>query len=133
MSVIACEAAAAATPGFPIEMKEELRKNEEADFTFWYDFSKIGGYYTNDKKEGTIDLLTKITVLYDENQQPINNLLINADKTETTVAYNKIQEFESLFELVGVHSKVGYAYYNLFIQKGYAQPSWYRNLGENAQ
>ena len=49
---------------------------------------------------GTIDLVTKVTTLYDSEHQPINYLLINADKTETTVAYNKIQEFEEFFELV---------------------------------
>lgn len=38
--------------------------------------------------------MTKVTTLYDNEHQPINYLLINADKTETTVAYNKIQEFE---------------------------------------
>ena len=36
-----------------------------------------------------------------QNHTPANYLLINADKTETTVAYNKIQEFESFFELIG--------------------------------
>lgn len=38
--------------------------------------------------------MTKVTTLYNSEHQPINYLLINADKTETTVAYNKIQEFE---------------------------------------
>ena len=30
-------------PVFPEEMKERLRNNEDADFTFRYDFSKLGG------------------------------------------------------------------------------------------
>ena len=81
-------------PIFPKEMKERLKKNEDADFTFRYDFSKVGSYYQNTQKQGTIDLVTKVTTLYDSEHQPINYLLINADKTETTVAYNKIQEFE---------------------------------------
>ena len=62
--------------------------------------------------------------------QPINYLLINADKTETTVAYNKIQEFEEFFELVGDYAKVGYAHFNVLNGHGYAQKSWYRNVGE---
>ena len=70
-------------------------------FTFRYDFSKVGSYYQNTQKQGTIDLMTKVTTLYNSEHQPINYLLINADKTETTVAYNKIQEFEEFFELVG--------------------------------
>lgn len=102
-------------------MKERLKKNEDADFTFRYDFSKVGSYYQNTQKQGTIDLVTKVTTLYDSEHQPINYLLINADKTETTVAYNKIQEFEEFFELVGDYAKVGYAHFNILSGHGYAQ------------
>lgn len=117
-------------PIFPKEMKERLKKNEDADFTFRYDFSKVGSYYQNTQKQGTIDLVTKVTTLYDSEHQPINYLLINADKTETTVAYNKIQEFEEFFELVGDYAKVGYAHFNILSGHGYAQKGWYRNVGE---
>ena len=117
-------------PIFPKEMKERLKKNEDADFTFRYDFSKVGSYYQNTQKQGTIDLMTKVTTLYNSEHQPINYLLINADKTETTVAYNKIQEFEEFFELVGDYAKVGYAHFNILSGHGYAQQSWYRNVGE---
>ena len=117
-------------PIFPKEMKERLKKNEDADFTFRYDFSKVGSYYQNTQKLGTIDLMTKVTTLYNSEHQPINYLLINADKTETTVAYNKIQEFEEFFELVGDYAKVGYAHFNILSGHGYAQKSWYRNVGE---
>lgn len=117
-------------PIFPKEMKERLKKNEDADFTFRYDFSKVGSYYQNTQKQGTIDLMTKVTTLYNSEHQPINYLLINADKTETTVAYNKIQEFEEFFELVGDYAKVGYAHFNILSGHGYAPKSWYRNVGE---
>ena len=117
-------------PIFPEEMKERLKKNEDADFTFRYDFSKVGSYYQNTQKQGTIDLVTKVTTLYNSERQPTNYLLINADKTETTVAYNKIQEFEEFFELVGDYAKVGYAHFNVLSGHGYAQKSWYDNVGE---
>ena len=117
-------------PVFPEEMKERLRNNEDADFTFRYDFSKLGEYYSNNKAEGTIDLVTKVTTLYDENHNPVNYLLINADKTETTVAYNKIQEFEEFFVLIGDYAKVGYAHFNILSKQGHAQKSWYKNIGE---
>ena len=117
-------------PVFPQEMKEKLRKYENADFTFRYDFAQVGSYYDPQTKTGTIDLVTKVTTLYDEKHVPTNYLLINADKTETTVAYNKIQEFESFFELIGNYAKVGYAHYNLLTRQGYAQHSWYINVGE---
>ena len=117
-------------PIFPDEMKEKLRKFEDADFTFRYDFSKIGNYYNSQKKTGTMELVTKVTTLYDEHHTPINYLLINADKTEATIAYNKIQEFESFFELIGNYAKVGYAHYDLLTRQGDAQHSWYINIGE---
>ena len=119
-------------PVFPEEMKERLRNNEDADFTFRYDFSKLGEYYSNNKAEGTIDLVTKVTTLYDENHNPVNYLLINADKTETTVAYNKIQEFEEFFELIGDYAKVGYAHFDILSKQGHAQKSWYKNIGEES-
>ena len=120
-------------PIFPEEMKSKLRKHENADFTFRYDFSKIGNYYKTQKKTGTIDLVTKVTSVYDDMHNLTNYLLINADKTETTVAYNKIQEFESHFELIGDYAKVGYANYDLLNEQGYAQRSWYKNLGEKTE
>ena len=33
-------------------MKEKLKNNENADFTFHYDFSKIKGYYDTQKQQG---------------------------------------------------------------------------------
>ena len=120
-------------PIFPEEMKSKLRKHENADFTFRYDFSKIDNYYKTQKKTGTIDLVTKVTSLYDDNHNLTNYLVINADKTETTVAYNKIQEFESHFELIDDYAKVGYANYDLLNEQGYAQRSWYKNLGEKTE
>ena len=120
-------------PIFPKEMKEKLKKYEDADFTFRYDFSKVGSYYNPQTRTGTIDLVTKVTTLYDENHTPANYLLINADKTETTVAYNKIQEFQSFFELIGNYAKVGYAQYNLLTRQGDAQHSWYINIGEQEE
>lgn len=80
-------------------MKSKLRKHENADFTFRYDFSKIGNYYKTQKKTGTIDLVTKVTSLYDDNHNLTNYLLINADKTETTVAYNKYKSSRATLSL----------------------------------
>lgn len=82
-------------PILPEEIKQKIKDNENADFTFRYDFSKINKYYQPNSTTGFIDLTTKVTTLYDHNHEPINYLLINVDKTEDTIAYNKIQEFES--------------------------------------
>lgn len=59
---------------------------------------KIKGYYESEKTSGFINLTTRITTLYDHDRQPINYLLINVDKTENTIAYNKIQEFKNFFD-----------------------------------
>ena len=83
-------------PILPEEIKQKIKDNENADFTFRYDFSKINKYYQPNSTTGFIDLTTKVTTLYDHNHEPINYLLINVDKTEDTIAYNKIQEFYGL-------------------------------------
>ena len=117
-------------PILPEEIKQKIKDNENADFTFRYDFSKINKYYQPNSTTGFIDLTTKVTTLYDHNHAPINYLLINVDKTEDTIAYNKIQEFESFFDLVGDYAKVGYAHFDALSRDGYALRSWYRNVGE---
>ena len=117
-------------PILPEEIKQKIKDNENADFTFRYDFSKINKYYQPNSTPGFIDLTTKVTTLYDHNHEPINYLLINVDKTEDTIAYNKIQEFESFFDLVGDYAKVGYAHFDALSRDGYALRSWYRNVGE---
>lgn len=117
-------------PLLPEEIKQKLRNNEDADFTFCYEFSKINGYYQSQNSGGSIDLTTKVTTLYDHNHEPINYLVINVDKTENTIAYNKIQEFKNFFDLVGDYAKVGYAHFDALSRDGYALSSWYRNVGE---
>ena len=64
-------------PALPEEIKLKIRDNEEVEFTFQYDFSKIKGYYESEKTSGFINLTTRITTLYDHDRQPINYLLIN--------------------------------------------------------
>lgn len=117
-------------PILPEEIKRKIKDNKNADFTFRYDFSKVNKYYQPNSTTGFIDLTTKVTTLYDHNHEPINYLLINADKTENTIAYNKIQEFESFFDLVGDYAKIGYAHFDALSRDGYALRSWYRNVGE---
>ena len=117
-------------PVFPEEIKPKIKENEDIEFTFQYDFSKINGYYESEKSSGFLNLTTRITTLYDHARQPINYLLINVDKKENTIAYNKIQEFKNFFELVGDYAKVGYAHFDALSRDGYALSSWYKNVGE---
>ena len=116
-------------PNIPLEVKERLRAKEDVNFSINYDFSKIS-QYVNTRRNGIINLTTKVTALYDSQNQFINYLFINIDTTETTNAYTKIQEFENLFLLIGDYAKVGFAHFNVLTRDGYAQDTWYRNLGE---
>ncbi|TRX42085.1 GAF domain-containing protein [Bacteroides sp. HF-5092] len=116
-------------PNIPLEIKEKLKAKENVDFSINYDFSKINRYIDTHKK-GIINLTTKVTSLYDSQNQFINHLFINIDTTETANAYTKIQEFENLFLLIGDYAKVGFAHFNVLTRDGYAQDTWYRNLGE---
>ena len=116
-------------PNIPSEIKEKLRAKEDVNFSINYDFSKINRY-VDTHREGIINLTTKVTALYDSQNRFINYLFINIDTTETTNAYTKIQEFENLFLLIGDYAKVGFAHFNVLTRDGYAQDTWYRNLGE---
>lgn len=116
-------------PNIPKEVKEKLRAKEDVNFSINYDFSKINTYIESHRK-GVINLTTKVTTLYDSQNQFINYLFINIDTTETTNAYSKIQEFENLFLLIGDYANVGFAHFNVLTRDGYAQDTWYRNLGE---
>ena len=116
-------------PNIPEDVKEKLRDRENVDFSINYDFSKIDRYVTSRRKD-VINLQTKVALLYDSQNQFSNYLFINIDTTETTSAYTKIQEFEHLFLLIGDYAKVGFAHFNVMTRDGYAQNTWYRNLGE---
>lgn len=116
-------------PNIPLEVKERLRAKEDVNFSINYDFSKIN-QYVDSRRNGIINLTTKVTALYDSQNRFINYLFINIDTTKTTNAYTKIQEFENLFLLIGDYAKVGFAHFNVLTRDGYAQDTWYRNLGE---
>ena len=116
-------------PNIPEDVKQKLRARENVDFSINYDFSKIDQYVTSRRKD-IINLQTKVALLYDSQNQFSNYLFINIDTTETTSAYTKIQEFEHLFLLIGDYAKVGFAHFNVMTRDGYAQDTWYRNLGE---
>ena len=116
-------------PMVPEEVKDKLRRRESADFSIDYDFSKIGEMYQT-SKTGILNLLTRVTTLYDAAGNLTNYLLISVDRTEATKAYNQIKEFKDFFTLVGDYAKVGYAHFNVLTREGYALDSRYRNVGE---
>lgn len=113
----------------PEEMRERMKRREDVSFSLVYDFSKLNGLYVS-KKTGRLNLLTKVTTLYDAQNNLINYLLISLDRMEATEAYNQIQEFKDFFTLVGDYAQVGYAHFNALTRNGYGLDSWYKNVGE---
>ncbi len=118
-------------PIIPEEVREKLRNREPVSFRLSYSFNKIKDedYYST-AKSGSIDIFTKVSMLYDANGDLINYMFINLDNTDKTVAYNRIEEFEHFFRLVSRFAKVGYAKFDLLSCEGYAIDQWYQNLGE---
>lgn len=118
-------------PIIPKDVLEKLRRRKSVSFRLNYSFTKIASskYYPTRKSE-TIDLITKISMLYDNKGELINYLFINLDNTEKTIAYNRIEEFEYFFTLVSRYAKVGYAKFDLLSREGFAISQWYHNLGE---
>lgn len=118
-------------PVVPKEVLDKMRKKKPVSFRLSYPFTKVvsSNYYPT-RKEGEIDLLSKVCMLYDNKGELINYLFINLDNTDKTIAYNRIEEFEYFFTLVSHYAKVGYAKFDLLTCEGYAISQWYHNLGE---
>lgn len=113
------------------EIREKLVCQEPVSFHLDYSFNTIkkDAFYPT-AKSGTIDIFTKVSMLYDIHGDLINYMFINLDNTDKAVAYNRIEEFEHFFSLVSRFAKVGYAKFDLLSCEGYAIDQWYQNLGE---
>ena len=59
-------------PVLPEEIKPKIKENEDIEFTFQYDFSKINGYYESEKSSGFLNLTTRITTRYEQARKRIN-------------------------------------------------------------
>lgn len=118
-------------PVIPKDVLEKMRKRKSVSFRLNYSFTKVASkdYYPT-RKNDTIDLITKISMLYDNKGELINYLFINLDNTDKMIAYNRIEEFEYFFTLVSRYAKVGYAKFDLLTREGFAISQWYHNLGE---
>lgn len=118
-------------PVLPVDLIENIRKQKPVTFRFNYPFNKINDTrYYQSNKNGYVDLITKVSMLYDNQGELLNYLFINLDNTDNALAYNRIEEFEYFFSLVSNFAKVGYAKFDLLTRDGYAISQWYRNLGE---
>ena len=107
---------------------EEIRRNgQEQSFRLDYPFDRLGGYYPS-RKKGSVQIYTKVTMLYDMYGELVNFLVLNIDNTEINEAHHRLEEFESSSRF----GKVGYARFDLVTRDGYAVPQWYRNLGEES-
>lgn len=116
-------------PILPDDLKQKLRKGQNIDFELNYDFKKLGGYYLSKKRE-TMNLVTKVSVISDQNNNLVNYLLINIDNTDTTSAHKKIQDFEDLFSVIAQFANVGFFLWNPLTKDGFAINQWFENLDE---
>lgn len=118
-------------PIVPEEIRRNVRNGQEQSFRLDYPFDRLGGYYPS-RKKGSVQIYTKVTMLYDMYGELVNFLVLNIDNTEINEAHHRLEEFESSFSLVSRFGKVGYARFDLVTRDGYAVPQWYRNLGEES-
>lgn len=118
-------------PVIPKDVLEKMRRRKSVSFRLNYSFTKVASkkYYPTRKNE-SIDLITKVNMLYGNKGELINYLFINLDNTDKMIAYNRIEEFEYFFTLVSRYAKVGYAKFDLLTRDGFAISQWYHNLGE---
>lgn len=116
-------------PNIPDNIKQQIREQKKVDFKIKYDFKNVSNYYTT-KQKGVKELIVKLSLLYNSDQEPENYMMIIIDNTETSTAYSKIQEFENFFSMIADFAKVGYFKWNLFQKTGFALEQWYKNWGE---
>lgn len=120
------------SPVIPTDVIRKMRQHEPVTFRLNYAFDKVRRYYSSEK-EGSIDIITKVSMLYDSKNELVNYMLINLDNTEKLIAQHRIEEFENMFSLVSNYAKAGYAKFDLISGDGYAITQWYHNLGEKEE
>lgn len=113
-------------PVIPHQVRETLRRREPIEFRLNYTFKKVKGYY-HSVHEGAIDLVTRVTLLYDSKGELLNYLFINIDNTETTNAFYKIQEFQEMFSVISDFAEVGFVCWNPLKEDGFAIDQWFKN------
>lgn len=116
-------------PNVPADIITQMKKRKPVTFRLNYTFDQLGNYYPS-KKKGHLEITTKVSMLYNAKKELLSYVLINIDNTEKIIAYNRIEEFETIFTLISTYAKVGYAKYDLLSREGFAINQWYENLGE---
>lgn len=116
-------------PFVSADVLSKLHQMEPVSYRRNYDFDKIQNYYKV-TKSGYLDISTNVKLLYNSQGEFTNYIFINIDNTDTMIAHNRIEEFETFFSIISEFAKVGYARINLDTGDGFASNQWYRNVGE---
>lgn len=116
-------------PNIPDAVKQQLQEQKNLDFRIKYNFNEVNGYYES-AQAGVKDLIVKVSILYNSDNELENYMLIIIDNTETSSAYSKIQEFENFFSVIADFAKVGYFKWNPCTHSGFALDQWFKNWGE---
>lgn len=119
-------------PLIPSYVHETLRRRQSVEFQLNYAFRKVKGYYPS-SSQGAIDLVTRVTLLYDSKGNLLNYLFINIDKTETTNAFYKIQEFQEMFSVISDFAEVGFVCWNPLKDDGFAIDQWFKNYNAESR
>ncbi|WP_455671468.1 sensor histidine kinase [Phocaeicola sp.] len=119
-------------PLIPSKVIEALEQKEPIDFRLNYAFKKVGTYYDTDNR-GEIDLLTRVTTLYDSKGDFLNYLFINIDNTETSNAFYQIQEFQEMFSVIADFAEVGFVCWNPLKDEGFAIEQWFKNYNTDSR
>lgn len=117
-------------PTLPKEVMQKVSQGEKLNFNFKVDLSTTGNYYRKTFSPKMRDMMVKVVPIFDESQTIQNYLFISIDNTETTNAYQRIQEFEDYFLTVANMAKIGYCRLNLTTREGYGTGQWFINLGK---
>ncbi|MEG2612072.1 MAG: ATP-binding protein [Alistipes sp.] len=118
-------------PNISDEIKNEIRQGHEIDFTMTYDFSLEKTFFKCSRKD-VMECSVRVRFLYDHKGNPSNILVICLDDTQLKRTSDRLTQFEDLFHHISSFARVGYATYDLYSKKGFAQGVWNENYGEKA-
>ncbi len=116
-------------PVIPREQIRELRRGHEFTIDVSHTFNNDSRDFYNSRLTGRKELYLKCKLLYGSDHMVEHYLLMTIDNTTMLQAYNKMHEFESLFDTISEFAEVGFFRWNLTTKELFATNQWYKNMG----
>ena len=113
-------------PNLTEEQRDLIRDNDNAVFSFTYDFSVVGDFY-NTKRDDTIEVVYRMSKLYTKGVFA-GYMVVVLDNSQVTSQARQIDIFQQYFLEIGSFAKIGVCWFT-DTKNGYVSEQWNINLG----